>query len=80
MRTDYQDDSFPDRVQEFILSRDLTLNEMAGILKISTPTLWRFINRKLKKHHDRTLYKIKTFFGEKHETPHGEGDGRPAQD
>jgi len=80
MINNYRDDSLPDRLQEFILSHDLSLKEMAAILKISTPTLWRFINRKLSKHHSRTHYKIQKFLGETHETPHGAGDGRPAQD
>jgi excisionase family DNA binding protein len=66
MIADYHPDSLPDRLKEFILSHDLTLHEAASILKISAPTLWRFIKRKgIKKHHDRTVYKIKKLIGEK---------------
>jgi len=56
------------KFKEFCMERDLTLMQTARILKVSTACvadLWRSAeNGKVKKHHDRTLHKIKKFMGD----------------
>ena len=52
------------KFREFILERDLTLQQTALWLKISHTTVARIINGKVTKPHDRTIYKIKKLIGE----------------
>ena len=52
------------KFKEFILERDLTLQQVAIFLKISHSTVADIIKGKTVKPHDRTIYKIKKFIGE----------------
>lgn len=52
------------RFKEFILERDLTLQEAALWLKVSHSTIARLLNENVSKPHERTIYKIKKFLGE----------------
>jgi transcriptional regulator with XRE-family HTH domain len=53
------------KFKEFILERDLTLQQVAIFLKISHSAVADILNGKTEKPHGRTLYKIKKFIGEK---------------
>jgi len=52
------------RFKEFILERDLTLQQIAVFLKMSHSAVADILNGKTPKPHERTLYKIKKFIGE----------------
>ena len=52
------------RFKEFILERDLTLQQAAIYLKMSHSAIADILNGKTPKPHERTLYKIKKFMGE----------------
>jgi len=52
------------KFKDFILERDLTLQQVATFLKISHSTVADIINGKTVKPHDRTLHKIKKLIGD----------------
>ena len=53
------------RFKNFILERDLTLQQIAIYLKMSHSAVADILNGNTSKPHERTLYKIKKFMGEK---------------
>jgi transcriptional regulator with XRE-family HTH domain len=53
-----------DRFQNFCLERDLTLQQIALILKVSHSTVGDILKHKTTRPHPRTLYKIRKFMGE----------------
>jgi len=53
------------KFKEFVLERDLTLQQVAIFLKISHTAVADIINGNTLKPHGRTLYKIKKLIGEK---------------
>lgn len=52
------------KFENFILERDLTLTQVGIFIGLSPSTVEKIINKKIKKPHKRTLYKIKKFIGE----------------
>lgn len=54
-----------DRFKKFVLERDLTLHQVAILLKISHTTVAKILNGNTSKPHPRTLYKIEKLLGEK---------------
>lgn len=52
------------RFKEFILERDLTLQQVAIFLKMSHSAIAYILNGNTSKPHERTLYKIKKLIGE----------------
>jgi len=52
------------RFKEFILERDLTLQQIAIFLKMSHSAVADILNGNTLKPHERTLYKIKKLIGE----------------
>ena len=52
------------KFKEFILERDLTLQQVAIFLKISHSAVADILNGKTSKPHERTLYKIRKLIGE----------------
>ena len=52
------------RFKEFILERDLTLQQVAIFLKMSHSAIAYILNGKTPKPHERTLYKIKKLIGD----------------
>jgi len=53
------------KFKEFILERDLTLQQIAIYLKMSHSAVADILNGNTSKPHERTLYKIKKLMGEK---------------
>jgi len=53
-----------DRFRKFVYERDLTLKQIALILKISHSQVSYILNGIAKNPHPRTLYKIKKMMGE----------------
>lgn len=61
----------------------LTLKEISKHLELSIPTIHALLNGKRKNYHPLTLKRFNEFLkeqGDLHDTPHGAGDGQPAQD
>jgi len=52
------------KFNEFRMERDLTLQEIAKLLKMSISQVYLLYNCKVSKPHKRTLYKIKKLIGE----------------
>jgi len=52
------------RFKEFILERDLTLQQIAVWLKMSHSAVADILNEKTLRPHPRTLYKIKKLIGD----------------
>lgn len=52
-----------EKLKFFMAERDLTIKDVAGLIKKHPKTVWQFLNEKVKPH-NRTAYKIKKLLGE----------------
>lgn len=51
-------DMLREELKFFMAEKDLTIKDVAGLIKKNPETIWRFLNKKVKPH-DGTVYKIK---------------------
>ena len=53
-----------ERLKFFMAEKDLSIEDVAILIKKDTKTIWQFLHKKVKPH-DRTIYSIKRLLGDK---------------
>jgi len=52
-----------EKLKFFMAEKDLTIHDVAILIKKDPKTIWQFLHQKVNPH-DRTIYKIKKLLGE----------------